>query len=120
MGLRRGFTLIELLVVITIIAILIALLLPAVQAIRAAARQAQCQNNLKQIGIALANYETIRKCYPPGRMGCDGITSGPCAGNTNQQRTGTSAFPMLLPQLEMQPLFDQLKFMNGGLFPTDG
>ena len=61
---RRGFTLIELLVVIAIIAVLIALLLPAVQAAREAARRAQCMNNLKQIGLALANYESANSCYP--------------------------------------------------------
>ena len=62
----RGFTLIELLVVIAIIAVLIALLLPAVQAAREAARRAQCVNNLKQIGLAIANYESSNGCYPMG------------------------------------------------------
>src|SRR5262249_25562137 len=63
---RRGFTLIELLVVIAIIAVLIALLLPAVQAAREAARRAQCINNLKQLGIAIHNYESTNGVFPMG------------------------------------------------------
>lgn len=67
----RGFTLVELLVVVAIIGILIALLLPAVQAAREAARRAQCLNNLKQMGLAIQNYVSAKKCFPPGGHACE-------------------------------------------------
>jgi len=76
---RRGFTLIELLVVIAIIAVLIALLLPAVQAAREAARRAQCVNNLKQLALAVNNYESSNNCYPMGlldQISCAAPSSG--------------------------------------------
>lgn len=91
---RKAFTLIELLVVITIIAVLIGLLLPAVQAARASARQTVCRNNLKQIGIALTMYHDARLFYP--RAGCDPAVSS------------FSWSAAILPHLEQQTLYDRL------------
>jgi len=93
-----GFTLVELLVVIAIIGILIALLLPAVQAAREAARRSQCSNNLRQIGLALHNYENSHSSFPPGRLDVSPD------GNPNQRTTwGIS----LLPHLEQSSLKSQ-------------
>ncbi len=100
-----GFTLVELLVVIAIIGVLIALLLPAVQAAREAARRSQCQNNLKQIGVALHNFHSVRKKFPPGGMDY-GWCQHPENGGTKTVRNG-NGLRLLLPYLEQQALFDQ-------------
>jgi prepilin-type N-terminal cleavage/methylation domain-containing protein/prepilin-type processing-associated H-X9-DG protein len=119
----HGFTLVELLVVIAIIGILVALLLPAVQAAREAARRSQCTNNLKQIGIALQNYETVHKQFPAGRFGCDTWTGQPCVGLPVSERVGASLFVAILPFLEEQTLFDEFnkeKFVGGPWLTSSG
>lgn len=110
-GGRAGFTLVELLVVIAIIGVLVALLLPAVQAAREAARRSQCSNNLKQMSLAMLNYEDTYKCLPPGRVGCDGDGSQQCNGfNSGAGTLGLSGFVSILPFLEQRPLFEKIDF----------
>jgi prepilin-type N-terminal cleavage/methylation domain-containing protein/prepilin-type processing-associated H-X9-DG protein len=100
----RGFTLIELLVVIAIIAVLIALLLPAVQAAREAARRAQCTNNLKQFGLALANYESANTCYPISLV--YGVGVGPCKSpGFGRGCQNTPWFVLMLPFIEQGALY---------------
>ena len=98
---RRGFTLIELLVVIAIIAVLVSLLLPAVQQAREAARRTQCRNNLKQLGVALHNYHTAYNVFPPGY-----VAGAAWPATTN----GWSFYSQLLPYLDQSPLFDKINF----------
>ncbi len=109
--LRRGFTLIELLVVIAIIGVLIALLLPAVQAAREAARRAQCSNNLKQIGLALHNYESALGTYPMGVVSYPNwaTTCNNTSGNPDKRRNFT-LFAMILPYVEAQNSFNAINF----------
>lgn len=99
-----AFTLVELLVVIAIIGILVALLLPAVQAAREAARRTQCQSNMKNIGLGILNYESTYKTLPPGRKGCDG--DGECRRQRNATRSPVSGLLLILPFLEEQALYD--------------
>jgi prepilin-type N-terminal cleavage/methylation domain-containing protein/prepilin-type processing-associated H-X9-DG protein len=117
-----GFTLVELLVVIAIIGVLVALLLPAVQAARESARRAQCVNNLKQIALALHNYADAVGVQPPGRLGCDCNTSAAdgCGTRPASTRPGTSGFGLLLPQLEQKALYDQFGWQLGAVAPATG
>ena len=98
---RRGFTLIELLVVIAIIAVLIALLLPAVQAAREAARRSQCVNNLKQMGLAVHNYESTNGTLPPGVV---------YPSPVDNWGWGPSGLLSLLPFLEQTALYNACNF----------
>jgi prepilin-type N-terminal cleavage/methylation domain-containing protein len=121
---RAGFTLVELLVVISIIAVLIGMLLPAIQSIREAARRATCQNNLKQVVLAISLYESSFQHLPPGRIGCDDTGDQMalvyCPPELpSEEKTGASGFVSILPQIEQQALSDELDVDAGGLWNRD-
>src|SRR5437764_3503161 len=118
---RGGFTLIELVVVIAIIAVLIALLLPAVQAAREAARRAQCTNNLKQLGLALANYESSNQTYPQAygqRAVWDPTNSSGTAGDSGWGNWSPQA--QLLGYLEQKNVYNALNFSISSADNCDG
>jgi prepilin-type N-terminal cleavage/methylation domain-containing protein len=100
---RSGYTLIELLVVITVLAILCALLLPAIQAAREAARRAGCSNNLRQMGLALHGYHDARSTFPMGYV----ASPDP---DLYQTSPGWGWAALIIPQLELSPLFDSSNF----------
>lgn len=101
---RRAFTLVELLVVIAIIGILIALLLPAVQAAREAARRTQCSDSMKQLGLAAQNYHDAMKSFPPAGLNYGAVGGTPVT--PIQQVMNVSGFVLMLPYLEQQPLYN--------------
>jgi prepilin-type N-terminal cleavage/methylation domain-containing protein/prepilin-type processing-associated H-X9-DG protein len=105
---RGGFTLIELLVVIAIIAVLIAMLVPAVQKVREAAARTQCANNLKQIGVAAHNFHDAKKVFPPGYFGPAPTNEVSAGSDPDEQWLGH--LPMIMPYLEQDSLYKMFQF----------
>src|SRR5688572_18349252 len=125
---RSGFTLVEILVVVAIISILIALMLPAIQAARESARKTKCANNLKQIGLAIHNYMDVKKSFPPGY-----VTK--VLPNLDDGGPGWSWGPMIMPHFEEGAAFEQVSLsepiaseqnkvrltsLSGFICPSDG
>lgn len=113
---RRAFTLIELLVVIAIIAVLVALLLPAVQYAREAARRTQCRNNLRQMGIALLNYEGLHRTFPPSST--SQIDFGVWSANPTAYHLHSWA-TFLLPYLDQGVLYGTINFNVSAVAPAN-
>ena len=117
---KRGFTLIELLVVIAIIAVLIALLLPAVQQAREAARRSQCKNNMKQLGLALHNYESSTTVFPPSSTGQANIGVWSYSASANQQNYHLHSFAsLILPYLDQANLYNLVNYNVSALDPLN-
>ena len=110
-----GFTLIELLIVMGIIAVLIALLLPAVQQCRESARRTQCKNNLMQIGIALQNYEATHRVFPPGTQN----GTGPIVSREDEVHFHMSWLTQILPFLERTNDYNHIDFTSGVYSPSN-